>query len=51
MEANTETGDINIVQISWGTGIFGNKTDEILKWLKKMNSLPVNKREAHYFGK
>lgn len=51
IEANVYGGGIWVIQMAHGCGPFGEKTEEVLRWLKLMNSLPANKYCDHEFGK
>lgn len=45
IEANTSGGSIWMSQMAWGCGVFGERTVEILEWLKMKNeSFGFNKR-------
>lgn len=36
IEANLRGGSIWLFQMAWGKGAFGNRTEDILKWIKEM---------------
>lgn len=44
LEANTRWGGIWAIQISHGCGLFGDKTAEILRWLREMKSKKLSER-------
>lgn len=48
IEANIVGGGMWMIQIAHGKGLFEERTPEILRWLKHMKSVPINKRH-HYF--
>ena len=50
IEANTEAGSIWLAQMSHGRGVFGEQTSEILRWLRKMKSLPLSRRSEIGYG-
>lgn len=35
---------------SYGCGVFGDKTPEILRWIGKMDKLNYEDRQIHHFG-
>lgn len=51
IEANVYGGGIWVIQMAHGCGPFGDKTEEVLRWLKLMNTLPANEYHNHEFGK
>lgn len=50
VEANVCGGGIWAIEMAHGCGPFGDKTEEVLQWLKLMNSLPSEKYCEHMFG-
>lgn len=50
IEANVYGGGIWVIQMAHGCGPFGDKTEEVLRWLKLMNTLPANEYCNHEFG-
>lgn len=51
IEANINNGGAaELVQKSHGKALFGNRTAEILRWLKFMRKIPLSKREPYLFG-
>lgn len=51
IEANTRYGGIWVIQMAHGKGPFGNRTPEILNWLRCMNSLSPQERVKYRYGK
>lgn len=51
LEANMRAGSIWLFQIAHGCGAFGENTDDILRWLKKMRYLEKSERAKYIFGK
>lgn len=51
LEVNLEAGGIWVFQMAHGCGPFGERTPEILRWMRKMKSLPASLRAVHAFGK
>ena len=51
IEANVMLGGIWVIQMAHGKGPFGERTAEVLQWLKLMNSLPQSEYKNHMFGK
>ena len=45
IEANAISGGIWLFQMAWGCGPFGDKTPEILRWIKKKKDSPLSRRE------
>ena len=45
IEANTSEGAIWVIQMAHGKGVFGDKTEDVLKWIRKMKSLKLSERE------
>ena len=50
IEANICGGSIWLIQMAHGKGVFGENTQEILKWMKYMRGLPYYKRKELQFG-
>ena len=50
IEANTIGGSVWLPQMAHGTGVFGDRLPEVLRWIRMMKKLPKSKREPHYFG-
>lgn len=50
IEANVIGGSIWLFQIAHGKGVFGEKTPEILRWIKKMDQMSFAERQKHHFG-
>lgn len=50
IEANINSGSIDMCQKAHGRGPFGDDTAEILRWMGKMKKLPMSKREKFAFG-
>lgn len=51
IEMNTSGGSIWFFQMAHGCGPFGNKTPEILRWMKLMKSLKKSQRSKYLYGK
>ena len=51
IECNILNGTVYAIQMTHGVGPFGDKTPEVLSWIRKMSSLPKSKRQAFAFGK
>lgn len=51
IEANTRGTSIQLIQRPWGCGAFGEKTAEILQWMKVMKRTEPHKRINYAFGK
>ena len=51
IEVNIVGGSIWAAQMAHGKGVFGDKTAEVLQWLKFMNKLPAHERKNFLFGK
>ena len=51
IEANLNGGSIWLIEMAHGKGAFGDRTAEILKWIRKMNSLNIEERKKYLFGK
>lgn len=50
IEANIVGGSVWLFEMAHGCGIFGEKTPEILRWLRKMNETKPNDRKKFKFG-
>ncbi len=50
IEANVNGGSVWLSEMAHGCGPFGNKTPEILRWLKFMNNLTQKDRKNYMFG-
>lgn len=51
IEANICGGSIWLFEMAHGKGIFGNKTEEVLNWMRFMRSLKPSERSKYSFGK
>ncbi len=51
IEANIRGGSIWLFQMAHGRGIFGDKTPEILKWLRMMKHMKKSEWLKHAYGK
>lgn len=51
IEANLVGGSIWMSEMSHGCGCFGERTGEILRWLRLMKSLPARERYRYKFGR
>ena len=51
IECNTWKGTIYAVQMTHGVPAFGERTAEILQWIKKMKKTPYSQLKNHEFGK
>ena len=50
IEANVSGGSIWLSEMAHGCGPFGDKTPEVLQWLRFMNSLTEKERKKYAFG-
>jgi D-alanine-D-alanine ligase-like ATP-grasp enzyme len=50
IEANLRGGGIWMLEMAHGCGPFGDKTPEILRWMKKMKYLKFTEREPYRYG-
>ena len=50
IEANVNYGSIWLFQMAHGCGVFGERTPEILQWIRKMDKLGYAERIEHRFG-
>ncbi len=51
IEANVNGGSIWLIEMAHGCSPFGERTPEILRWLRFMNNLPQNEYKNYMFGK
>ncbi|WP_022772798.1 sugar-transfer associated ATP-grasp domain-containing protein [Butyrivibrio sp. AE2015] len=51
IEANIIDGGIWVVQMAHGCGPFGEKTPEILRWMRMMKKIKVSERRDYAFGR
>ena len=51
IEANIRGGGIWAFEMAHGTGIFGDKTAEILRWIRQMEHIKKSKWQIYAFGK
>ena len=51
IEANINGGSIDLPQLSHGKGAFGEKTGEVLRWMKFMGGIRQTERIHYAFGK
>lgn len=51
IEANVMGGGMWIIQFAHGKGLFGERTAEILRWMRKMKSIPYSKWHLYGFGR
>ena len=50
IEANVLGGSVWLIEMAHGKGAFGQDTAEVLRWIKKMESLPIEKWDQYAFG-
>ncbi len=50
IEANLRGGSVWLFQMAQGSGAFGEKTPEILQWMKLMRKTKKSKRDKYAFG-
>lgn len=50
IEANLNGGSIWLIEMAHGVGAFGDKTREVLKWIRLMKRIPHSKRKKYMFG-
>ena len=50
IECNIINGTVYAIQMTHGVGPFGERTQEVLSWIRKMDSLPASKRNIYSFG-
>lgn len=51
IEANTMGGAVWLPQMAHGVGAFGDKTEEVLRWMRFVKKLGVAERKKYAFGK
>ncbi len=51
IEANMDCGSVWLIEMAHGCGPFGDRTTEVLQWLRKMRRLPGSERHWYRFGK
>ncbi len=51
IEANLYGGSIWLPQLAHGRGVFGDRTTEILDWIRLLEAMPPEERLKHKFGK
>jgi len=51
IEANIMGGSVWLPQMAHGVGAFGEKTEEVLRWMKFVKKLGVSERKKYAFGK
>lgn len=51
IEANLKSGSVWLPEMAHGCGAFGDKTEEVLRWLRKMKKLSKSQRYKFAFGK
>lgn len=51
IEANVNFGSIWLVEMAHGCGGFGENTEEVLEWMKKMRKVKKSDRKKYRFGK
>lgn len=50
IEANTRGGGVWVIEMSHGTGPFGDNTEEVLRWMREMKRRKASQREEIAFG-
>ena len=50
IEANTKGGSIWLIQMAHGVGCFGERTPEVLRWMKKMRKIKASDRYKYAYG-
>lgn len=50
IEANLLGGSVWLIEMAHGCGAFGDKTEEVLLWLKTMKKTPKSKRQKYEYG-
>lgn len=48
IEVNVNGGGIWVIQMAHGKGPFGENTEDVLKWIRKMKSLKVSERKEEF---
>lgn len=51
IEANLSGGSIWLIQLAHGVPIFGDRTAEILEWIRLVKSCNISDRNKHLFGR
>lgn len=51
IECNILNGTVYAIQMTHGVGPFGERTPEVLSWIRKMDSTPASRRHKYAFGK
>lgn len=51
IEANMKDGSIWLAEMAHGRGPFGERTSEVLRWIKTMKQLPTDEYHKHAFGR
>lgn len=51
IEANTSGGGIWVVEMAHGCGPFGDKTEDVLRWMQKMKHTRKSRRAQYAYGK
>ncbi len=51
LEGNMTGGSIWLIEMAHGCGVFGENTEEVLRWLKLMKSTPQSEQSKYAFGK
>ena len=51
IEANMNSGGIWVFEMAHGKGAFGDKTAEILRWMKSVRKMSKSKRQNYLYGK
>lgn len=51
IEANLRGGSVWLIEMAHGCGAFGEKTPEVLRWIRLMKKLPKSSRKEFSFGK
>ena len=51
IEANMNGGSIWLMEMAHGCGVFGDLAEEVLQWLRFVNTLPMTERKKYSFGK
>ena len=50
IEANTQSGSIWLFQMAHGKGVFGDRTSEVLRWMRAVKKVPHSKWGDYAFG-
>lgn len=51
IEANCTGGSIWLIEMAHGKGVFGDRTPEILRWIRFMKTISPSERKKYAFGK